>query len=232
MDELTQPQVVQAANQPDSAATSGEGAQEGASGTSGQAQGGAAGQPFLTVRYNKQARPLSRQEAATYAQKGMNYDKLAGRLKAAEAQLKAVEGGKSPSQLTPTAPFRQGGLGELERTKSESSVQATVNAQLGEFVAAHPDVDPAKLPGSVISAWKHGVPLSEAYGAYQARTEQRQERAQAANTANAAASMGGAGSMGAATPQPITDEAIQAMSPAELDRNHGRIWAYLTGKKA
>jgi hypothetical protein len=44
--------------------------------------------------------------------------------------------------------------------------------------------------------------------------------------------MGGAGSMGAATPQPITDEAIQAMSPAELDRNHGRIWAYLTGKKA
>ena len=83
MDELTQPQVVQAANQPGSAAASGEGAQESASGTSGQAQGKAADQPFLTVRYNKQDKPLSREEAATYAQKGMNYDKLAGRLIAA-----------------------------------------------------------------------------------------------------------------------------------------------------
>ena len=232
MDELTQPQVVQAANQPDNAATSGEGAQEGASGTLEQAQGGAADQPFLTVRYNKQDKPLSREEAATYAQKGMNYDKLAGRLKAAEAQIKTLDGGEGESPGQPSGQTASSPKALKGEASAVRSVQATVNAQLEEFVAAHPDVDPAGLPGSVISTWKRGVPLSEAYGAYRARAEQRRERAQAANAANAAASMGGAGSMGAATPQPITDEAIQAMSPAELNRNHGRIWAYLTGQKS
>ena len=37
-------------------------------------------EPFLTVKYNKQEKNLSRDEAREYAQKGMNYDKVSKRL--------------------------------------------------------------------------------------------------------------------------------------------------------
>lgn len=36
-------------------------------------------EPFLTIRYNKEDKGLSRDEAVTYAQKGMNYDHLNGK---------------------------------------------------------------------------------------------------------------------------------------------------------
>lgn len=35
-----------------------------------------ADEPFLTIRYNKEDKGLTREDAITYAQKGMNYDKL------------------------------------------------------------------------------------------------------------------------------------------------------------
>jgi hypothetical protein len=236
MDEMTQPQVVQTANQPEhTAAMSGAETRESAPETPEPMRSGTTEQPFLTVRYNKQDKPLSREEAAVYAQKGMNYDKLMGRLKAAEEQVKTLGGGREAAAEQSAGEAKSGALAGDQRVTLQGGardVQAVVNAQLNEFVAAHPDVDPAGLPGSVLGAWKRGVPLSEAYGAYRAREEQQLERARTANAVNAAASMGGAGAMGAATPQPLTDEAIQAMSPAELDKNHGRIWAYLTGQKS
>jgi len=264
MDELTQPQVVQGANPgpPQSQPALWGGSQpedmvkaavviapEGGAGAGRTSQDRTAEKPFLTVRYNKQDKPLSREEAAVYAQKGMNYDKLMGRLKAAEEQIKALDGGKTTAADEAatsaggdgTPPLQGKGAQDVKaagdqrlplRGSEVRDVQAVVDAQLGEFAAAHPEVDPASLPAPVISAWKRGVPLSEAYGAYRAREEQRQERARTVNAANAAASMGGAGFMGASTPQQITDDSIKAMSPKELDKNHARIWAYLTGKKA
>ncbi|MEL7603640.1 MAG: hypothetical protein AAGU77_10850 [Bacillota bacterium] len=261
MDELTQPQVVQAANQPDMESAASGSSPEGGAGAVELPQGRVTEKPFLTVRYNKQDKPLSREEAAVYAQKGMNYDKVSERLKAAEERIRALGGGEvtaaeqdnqsfqsavtardeSPSRLRRQPPLGKGAIsntafeGEGERQEGHGavrSVQAIVEAQLGEFAAAHPDIDPTALPAPVISAWKRGVPLSEAYGVYRAREEQRQERARTANAVNTAASMGGAGRMGASTPQQITDDAIKAMSPGELDKNHARIWAYLTGKKA
>lgn len=36
-------------------------------------------EPFLTIRYNKEDKGLSKDEAVTYAQKGMNYDHLNGK---------------------------------------------------------------------------------------------------------------------------------------------------------
>lgn len=36
-------------------------------------------EPFLTVRYDKEDKNLSRDEAVTYAQKGMNYDRMYGK---------------------------------------------------------------------------------------------------------------------------------------------------------
>ena len=260
MDELTQPQVVQGANpgppqsqpalwggsQPGDTESAASGSTvDGGAGAVGTSQGRTEEMPFLTVRYNKQEKPLSREEAAVYAQKGMNYDKLAGKLKAAEEQIRELGGGTheslSPIKFGPGIQKGQLPTAEAEASTGDQrptlrsggvrNVQTVVDAQLGEFAAAHPDIDPAALPAPVISAWKRGVPLSEAYGEYRARAEQRQERARTTNAANAAASMGGAGFMGASTPQQITDDAIKSMSPAELDKNHARIWAYLTGKK-
>ena len=231
MDEMAQPQAVETANQP---GMEGNGGGVGAAESTGAAERAGEASPFLTVRYNKEDKPLSREEAATYAQKGMNYDKLSERLRAADEQLKTMSGVKTLAQQYAA----RRGVSEAEAVSALSARlsgkdgQAVVDAQLEAFEEAHPDVDPRELPQDVIAAWKRGVPLLEAYGMQQTRQTLRQARAQAANERNAAASMGGAGSMGAAHPQLLSDETIQSMSPAELDKNHARIWAYLTGKKA
>jgi hypothetical protein len=241
MDEMTQPQVSQEANQPENTGSpeTGEKAQPNAAGKGEQARN-EAGEPFLTVRYNKQEKPLSREEAAVYAQKGMNYDKVSEKLKAADSTLKTM--GELKTLAAEYAAKK--GISEAEAPGAIRSaldgtdMQAVVNAQLDAFLAAHPDIDPRKLPDAVLAEWKRGVPLKEAYYAHlvkalsaKAQAMERDARARAANESNAAASMGGAGSMGAPHPQAITDEAILAMSPAELEKNHARIWAYLTGQK-
>lgn len=238
MNDMTQPQVVQTANQPDIAAAGGADAQ--ANAMTEQARSEAADKPFLTVRYNKQDKPLSREEAAMYAQKGMNYDKLSERLKTADEQLERLGGLKAlaAEYAAQNGATETEALDAIRLKLAGNDTQAVVNAQLDAFTAAHPDIDPRKLPEAVLTAWKRGVPLSEAYYEYQAkelglkaRQLERVAKARTANESNEAASMGGAGSMGAAHIQPISDEAIMAMSPAELEKNHARIWAYLTGQK-
>lgn len=238
MDEMTQPQVVQAANQPN--ISDGGEALDSASGKMGEARSEGAERPFLTVRYNKQDKPLSREEAAVYAQKGMNYDKLSERLKAADEQLNSLGSNAQTSQVSGGSRMPEAEEpGATQSMLNGQDMQAVVSAQLKAFETAHTDIDPWSLPEAVLTEWKRGVPLGEAYYAYQAneldskvRDLERIERAKAANESNAAASMGGAGSMGAAHPQPLTDDAIQTMSPAQLDKNHARIWAYLTGQKS
>jgi hypothetical protein len=241
MDEMAQPQAVQTANQPDSAAAmSGGEAQINAPDTE-QARSGAAETPFLTVRYNKQDKPLSREEAAVYAQKGMNYDKLSERLKTADEQIKTMSGINvlAAEYASQNGVTEAEALSAIKATLGGQDTQAVVNAQLDAFVAAHPDIDVKKLPEAVVKDWKSGVPLSEVYYAHEAkelgqkaRELERISRAKTVNDSNAAASMGGAGGMGAAHAQPLTDEAIQSMSPTELEKNHARIWAYLTGQKS
>jgi hypothetical protein len=49
------------------------------------------------------------------------------------------------------------------------------------------------------------------------------------NRRNASASMGRPQSRGRAHARVLSDEVIQTMSPRELERDHERIWAYLTG---
>ncbi len=236
MDEMTQPQVVEEANQPN--ITSGDAA---IGGTTEIGQDWGSDTPFLTIRYNKQDKPLSREEAAVYAQKGMNYDKLSEKLKAADDQLKRLNGLDVSAKHTTQDAIPKGELqgAEVWAGSTEQEIQAEVSAQLDAFVEAYPDVDPGALPKAVLNAWKRGIPLREAYDSNQInelagrlREMERQTRAKEANESNAAASMGGAGNVGAVHPQPITDEAIQTMSPAELEKNHARIWAYLTGDKS
>lgn len=226
MFDMAQPQAVDTANQPkqkEDAAVSG-------TEESAQNQENAA---FLTVRYNKEELPLSREAAAEYAQKGLNYDKLSGRLEKAQELLTTYEdiGAAAKDYAS------RNGINEAEaltaikqRLDDEHQKQSSVNAQLDEFLKAHPDVDPRALPEAVIHAWKNGMPLIAAYEQMKEK-ELMREHARQTNARNTAASMGGAIGMGAVAPRPMTEDAIKMMSSTELDRNHSRIWAFLTGQK-
>jgi hypothetical protein len=178
-------------------------------------------EPFMTIRYNKEDKPLTRDEAAVYAQKGMNYDKLSERLKDLSARLSGYENGYIKAEGEP---------------RNEEARQALINYQLDDFMSKNPGTDPRKLPESVIGEWKKGVPLTEAYFRNQTQelSEKINEMREAAaksevNRKNEAAGMGRA-SEGAARAKAISEDSIRNMSPEELDRNHERIWAFITGK--
>ena len=210
MHETAQPEAVMTANQPDN-----EGAPQ---------------EHFLTVRYNKQDKPLSREEAAEYAQKGLNYDKVSERLAQANEKLGAYENVTAlASELAARNGITEAAALDLiwQKLSDERDRQAGVNSQLEAFMKEHPNVDPLTLPRAVLDAWKDGTPLTTAY----AQMLQNQELLRETNARNAEASMGGATGMGAATPRPISHDAIKTMSSAELERNHSRIWAFLTGQK-
>lgn len=177
-------------------------------------------QPFITVRYNKEDKPLSKEEAVVYAQKGMNYDKISERLKELSARLSGYEKDSQTSQAA-----------DPEEVK-----QALIDCQLDDFIRENPGEDPSKLPESVVGEWKKGVPLIEAFLKYKTQnlSGKWNEIMKAAvqsevNRKNETASMGRA-SEGAARVKAINDESIKGMTPEELDRNHERIWAYLTGR--
>ena len=221
--DMAQPQAAEAANQPlvDEAAQSGMDAP--------QTQNDA----FLTVRYNKEELPLSREAAAEYAQKGLNYDKISGRLAETTDKLEAyTDLGALAKELA-----AQNGVSEKEalaalrqRMGNESLRQAEVNAQLDEFVGLYPKADPQALPEAVLGAWKSGVSLTQAYAAHLSE-EALQSQARQTNAQNAAASMGGARGTDAVTPRPLSEDTIKQMTPAELEKNHSRIWAFLTGQR-
>jgi hypothetical protein len=188
--------------------------------------------PFLTVRYNKEERPLTREAAAEYAQKGLNYDKISGRLSEAEkklagyGELETLAKGYAQRRGLPDAEA----LAALKGTLA-GDAQAQVNAQLAAFMKAYPREDPHGLPPAVMDEWKRGVPLKEAYLSHKAAELEQRMQTHQTNARNAAASMGGASGTGDATQRPLSDDTIARMSPAELERNHSRIWAYLTGKR-
>ncbi len=223
MFDMAQPQAVDTANQPNIAAESG-------TQINAQEQENAA---FLTVRYNKEELPLSREAAAEFAQKGLNYDKLSGRLEKAQELLTTYEDIGAVARDY----ANQNGISEAEaltairqRMDDEQQRQQAVNAQLDAFLATHPEVDPRTLPDTVIHAWKEGTSLVTAFEQMR-QQEQMREHARQTNARNTAASMGGAIGTGAAAPRPISEDAIKMMSSAELNRNHSRIWAFLTGQK-
>mgnify|MGYP000942066535 CR=1 FL=1 len=118
-------------------------------------------------------------------------------------------------------------------------------AEKAEFSQAYPDVDVATLPEDILAAWiDNGKNLLEAYrlsrlGEYEQTIKTLNERiagmeqkgdAERINSENAATAPGKLGG-GDAPEQPLTQEAIDKMTPEELDRNHKKIWAFLTGQK-
>ncbi len=250
MQKTAQPQAGEPANQPDlnEAQLSAEESPAGgiAPGeTEAKAKDNGADESYLTVRYNKEDKPLSKEEAVTFAQKGMNYDKLCERLKEANAKLSeyendgfikaAKEYAKNNSISTEQA---ANALKAQLEAGSEGAKQALIDGQLEDFMSQNPGVDPRSLPDSVIGEWKKGVPLSQAYLVHEkqqlkSRIEAMQRQAEQAetNNRNAASSMGSAVSNGRTRGRQLSDESIRNMTPEELDKNHERIWTYLTTKK-
>lgn len=222
--DMAQPQAEDAANQPliDETAQVGEpNAQE------------AQDDAFLTVRYNKEELPLTREAAAEYAQKGLNYDKISGRLAEATDKLEeyADLGALAKELAAQNGVSEKEALAALkERMGDERDRQAEVNAQLDAFLSRYPDADPLALPDAVLLAWKSGIPLEQAYAAHLSEA-QAQSQARQTNAQNAAASMGGARGTDTATPRPLSEDSIRQMTPDELEKNHSRIWAFLTGQK-
>lgn len=87
MEEITaQPEAVQELAQPEAKAPEQEASQQIAEG-SVETTEEEASQPFLTVKYNKEERPLTREEAKEFAERGMNYDKLKERLQTIQSEL-------------------------------------------------------------------------------------------------------------------------------------------------
>lgn len=222
MFDMAQPQAVDMANQPL------ENAAVNSSQESAQQQ-----DAFLTVRYNKEELPLSREAAAEYAQKGLNYDKINGKLEKTQKLLAAYEniGAATRDYANQSGMSETEALAEIkQRLNVEQQKQTVINAQLDDFLNAHPDVSPHALPDTVIQAWKKGTSLVDAYAQMKEKAQQS-ERARQTNALNSQASMGGAIGNGAVTPRPITEDTIKMMSTAELESNHSRIWAFLTGQK-
>ncbi len=220
MNEMAQPQAVDTEYQPVRT--------DGGDGGQNSDQNNA----FLTVRYNKEELPLSREAAAEYAQKGLNYDKINGRLEKAQEMLSAYEDiGTAAKDYAQTSGIDEAKvLAALKLALDEDKKkQEAVNAQLTAFLHIHPDIDPRTLPNAVVDAWKGGTPLLDAYDRMRIK-EQQLELARQTNAQNSTASMGGAVGIGAAAPRPISDVSIKMMSPAELEKNHSRIWAFLTGQ--
>lgn len=219
--ETTQSQVDETANQPDIGKSGGEMADQNA-------------EPFLTVRYNKEDKPLSREAAVTYAQKGLNYDKLSERLTQTNEKLGEVDGlmGLASEYAQKSGMTTEEVLGLMRQhldanVDERATKQTEVDKQLEAFMLENPELNPMELPEAVIEEWQKGVSLSKAYYAHQ-ELKEKQLAQQATNQQNANASMGTAQSSGEAHDKVLSPDTIHHMTPRELDKNHSRIWAFLT----
>jgi hypothetical protein len=150
---------------------------------------------MLTVKFNKQAYQLSKEEAVNYAQMGMKYHAVEPLL----SKLKTVAAGTGQS----LADYVDSLCGEPVDTDERLAREF---CQLRETC---PDVERFdQLPEAVVrQAAEHGTPLTFAYLQYHYGETQKIRRAQAA--AKAAAD-GSAGSQ-KGEPQGAPDPAVEAM---------------------
>lgn len=223
----------------------------------------------LEVKYNKEPRKLSREQAVEYAQKGMNYDKVYGELEG----LKNDEGirwfvdyakslGVRPADLAAKwgPELSQQVIGEyaeahdisyeeaekqIERDAKLSTLETevagfrerlSIEDDIKTFFDRHPDITADKIPDEVLEAAREGtMSLSAAYDAYERIAEkeyiselERMIGIKSTNDTNESSSMGPVTGGGTYDPE-ITEETIKNMSQRDLERNHNKIWSFLTG---
>lgn len=147
---------------------------------------------FIEVKYNHEPLRISRDEAPTYIQKGLNYDKLNQRLTDYEQRLNdlaSVTGYQTPDELfnaiedykrqQEMEQFQQAGVDPdtfnqlLDRhpdiqyareMKQQQEEQARFNAEASELFQEFPDLKPEQIPPEV---WQikeqRGLSLLDAY---------------------------------------------------------------------
>ena len=149
-------------------------------------------QDFFTVKYNKEDRQVSYDEAPDYIQKGMNYDKVQQKAQEQEQYLNRVaraSGFESHEQMVAAlddwekeqenARYQEAGIDpekfnqlvselpeikEMREIKRQQHEQDMFQREINEFVAEFPDVKPDQIPPE---AWtlkeQSGIPLLDAY---------------------------------------------------------------------
>lgn len=134
---------------------------------------------FVTVRYNGEDVTLSKEDAITAAQKGLNYDKLQARLQALQtsgtAYPKAGQTERSYG-IAPAGeaynPYREQNnlppamrLQQLEQEVYMRKAEDMERQSYVDFVRAYPDVK--EFPPEVLTMLKQGVKPLEAYRTYE-----------------------------------------------------------------
>lgn len=214
----------------------------------------------LKIKYNHEEREIPVDEAVVLAQKGMNYDKLTGKLQSIEAELNQYREQigtyqTKEAQRQAEEHVRQlvgDGIDEnvakqlveakskamlTEQELNQLKAKAAVDNQINVFKAERPDVNLESIPDEVIDSAKKSGNLLKEFNAWEAgklRAElnelKKQLGVKTTNDTNAASSMGSVETKGDATPITINEETIEKMTPAERQKNHKAIWAYLTKK--
>lgn len=223
-------------------------------------------QPKLKVKYNKEEKEITLEEAKQYAEKGMNYDKINTRLETTQKEYEALKSSKGLSVLEQIAKSRGRTVEEIaesmernmlaekakEQGKSVEEVKRDIEREneiaelkkfreiaeskdarqreVAEFSAKHPDL--LKVPDEVAEAFQNGANLEVEYTRYEKDREiaslKKQLGIETANLENSEASTGALGNQGESHEVELTQKRIDAMSPAELEKNAQRIFDWAT----
>ena len=161
---------------------------------------------FVTVRYNGEDITLSKEEAITAAQKGLNYDKLQARLQTLqtsgathqEAGRMAQSFGAGPANRAYN-PYREQNnlppamrLQQLEREAYMRKVEDMEKQSYIDFVRAYPDVK--EFPLEVLTMLKQGLKPLEAYRTYENKQLKEALAMQGKKQQNLQSKVGSAGS--------------------------------------
>ncbi len=178
----------------------------------------------LCVKYNGEEHRLSHEEAVTYAQKGMNYDKIYEKLKGLEKTLPPRDGA-SPNDED----FRrQSGQEESPQELKQLQQDLLIYQQKDAFLKQHPDV--GELPPSVLqAAAEWNLPLEQAWrmtAGYESLQKQnsdltRQLLIATEQLQNQNRSTGSARDLGDTTP---LTRSVGRMSMEEYERYRDAIW--------
>jgi hypothetical protein len=176
-------------------------------------------EPFLTIKHNHEEKPLTKDEAIAFAQKGIDYDdkkashqeflelaqlngfsdiKEYSKFVREQAQQKQVEQYESQgysSEVAAEQVKRDERLAVLERENAESKTLKATNekyeSDFATFQKEYPNVDISKLPNDVLKEVNDtGVPLIYVYAKYINKIVAQKTAADAINLSNSNVSMG------------------------------------------
>jgi len=229
----------------------GQGQNQGGGNGGEQTQSLTAETAFLVAQYNKEDKFLTKEEAITFAQKGMNYDKILERSESSRKELEAVKKAMEPvNRFLKESGFedfdaytKDVGIKKImsdrkldkeaaelvyegQRAKAIAAEKAQQDKDLTLFIETFPDVKPDEIPAEVWQAQtKKGIPLVAAYSQWKMAQLQAGQQATEKNNQNKEASTGGTGGTGGGTGPDsyYTMAQIKGMDRNEIMANYDRV---------